>query len=606
MSSSTDDSDDLGRPLSVKEISQRAANFEWNANIPFKAWLRTAQTLQQEANIYFNEGNLGQAYLLFLRYSTLILDHLKTHPEYAHSKEAKQALRSKALTIDIVLRNLEKIKPALEAEYNEWNALYGKGLGEKEEKASGSGDKQDPSTYQQHAAKDPALSSANRLLDASEHQDLAIELAKQEIRSRDAKKRAARQAGVTEEEEQARRSAGFWDDWTQELADRQAREEETFREQMKLTRSWVDRDADKTPGDPNFSSPAPQSEQKYEQLGGLYLPIVSPLKKDSYRQEAAKIYYPSITKSTPLEYPHSLHLESRESSGQKPPVPPKPQRPHYSSNFDSNFDIEDEAPWPMSPGRPLSPPPLLPTKRRGSETLLTPQVPQSEYPRRPPKVPEHESKRPKKQQGVSFKAAAYLENGEPIRPIFLPSDLREKFLEKAEKNTKKGLEMCGILCGTAVNNALFIRCLLIPEQKCTSDTCETENEHSMLEYCINEDLLILGWIHTHPTQSCFMSSRDLHTQAGYQVMLPESIAIVCAPKFRPSYGIFRLTKPPGLQHILDCTHPALFHGHEVDNLYTEAIHPPGHVYEHDDMQWYIHDIRPESNGAGAGTSSMKF
>lgn len=39
-----------GRPLSVKEISERAQNFEWNDNIPFKHWLRTAQTLQQEVS----------------------------------------------------------------------------------------------------------------------------------------------------------------------------------------------------------------------------------------------------------------------------------------------------------------------------------------------------------------------------------------------------------------------------------------------------------------------------------------------------------------------------------------------------------------------------
>jgi STAM-binding protein len=56
----------------------------------------------------------------------------------------------------------------------------------------------------------------------------------------------------------------------------------------------------------------------------------------------------------------------------------------------------------------------------------------------------------------------------------------------------------------------------------------------MFDYCMNEDLLLLGWIHTHPTQTCFMSSRDLHTHAGYQVMMPESVAIVCAPKFQPS------------------------------------------------------------------------
>lgn len=46
-------------------------------------------------------------------------------------------------------------------------------------------------------------------------------------------------------------------------------------------------------------------------------------------------------------------------------------------------------------------------------------------------------------------------------------------------------------------------------------------------------------IHTHPTQSCFMSSLDLHTHASYQVMLAEAVAIVCAPNHDPSFGIFR-------------------------------------------------------------------
>lgn len=36
---------------------------------------------------------------------------------------------------------------------------------------------------------------------------------------------------------------------------------------------------------------------------------------------------------------------------------------------------------------------------------------------------------------------------------------------------------------------------------------------------------------THPTQTAFLSSVDLHTHCSYQMMLPESIAIVCSPKF---------------------------------------------------------------------------
>jgi STAM-binding protein len=62
------------------------------------------------------------------------------------------------------------------------------------------------------------------------------------------------------------------------------------------------------------------------------------------------------------------------------------------------------------------------------------------------------------------------------------------------------------------------------------------NEEELFDYCDKEELMVLGWIHTHPTQTCFMSSRDLHTHVGYQVMMPESIAIVCAPTKQPRYA----------------------------------------------------------------------
>ena len=102
------------------------------------------------------------------------------------------------------------------------------------------------------------------------------------------------------------------------------------------------------------------------------------------------------------------------------------------------------------------------------------------------------------------------------------------------------------------------------------------NESQLFDFVDAEpDLMILGWIHTHPSQTCFMSSRDLHTHAGYQMMLSESIAIVCAPsKGDVSHGgewnIFRLTDPPGKMAILECHKPGVFHPHDVEYLYTDA------------------------------------
>lgn len=41
----------------------------------------------------------------------------------------------------------------------------------------------------------------------------------------------------------------------------------------------------------------------------------------------------------------------------------------------------------------------------------------------------------------------------------------------------------------------------------------------------------IAMFQTHPTQTAFLSSVDLHTHSGYQIMMPEAIAIVVAPKY---------------------------------------------------------------------------
>lgn len=65
----------------------------------------------------------------------------------------------------------------------------------------------------------------------------------------------------------------------------------------------------------------------------------------------------------------------------------------------------------------------------------------------------------------------------------------------------------------------------------------------------------------------------------------------CANIALCSYGIFRLTKPPGLGHILDCRDSATFHQHSIDNIYTSAKWKPGHVCETSKLDFVVHDLR---------------
>ena len=213
----------------------------------------------------------------------------------------------------------------------------------------------------------------------------------------------------------------------------------------------------------------------------------SPERPSSSGTSGVRYSYPSIKHSSGIAYDSNALIGDRSYARNAAPARPAKQPMFY--------DIAAPAP--------------------------APKIPNDNVPRDP--TPDDEV------LDYTFKPAAYLENGTPLRCLFLPQKLRSEFLKIAHPNTRKSIETCGILCGTIVQNAVFISRLVIPEQEGTSDTCDMTNEGALFDYCESHDMMVFGWIHTHPTQSCFMSSRDLHTHGGFQVMMPEAVAIVCAP-----------------------------------------------------------------------------
>jgi STAM-binding protein len=432
----------------------------------------------QQARIYENEGNDQQAYLLLMRYATLVAENLSVHPS-AKDPENKRALKAATRAIPDVVTSLEILKPRIESRYEAWQIA---------QKGSNSipdfGGGPPRSRTFDLAESDPAIAGNASTIAAAEHRELAVQLAHKEIRRRDAARRATRQAGISEEEEHERRTAGLWDNWESALSSNGPVDDEfEQRRRMEDTRRRVDgpQDARADAGRKRLSKSHRTTAQPTPQ-------IARPI--GDYR-------YPSISKSQPLHYEdRQMDLRSSYANDALPPVPAKERL--YSTEINNI----------IAPARPEK-------------------QPIYESPS-PTPSPVHEA------SAYTFKPSAYLENGSPLRTLWLPNTLRERFLSIAAPNTRANLETCGILCGTLISNALFISKLVIPEQESTSDTCETVNESALFDYCDAEDLMVLGWIHTHPTQTCFMSSRDLHTHCGYQVMMPESIAIVCAPSKSPS------------------------------------------------------------------------
>lgn len=424
---------------------------------------------------------------MLYRHSVLVLKCLQTHPQF-RDPESRKAFRPLGKRIDRVIEGLEDIKPLVEAEYAEWERMTPATSKAAQSKPSTNSSSY-PSSYGDFAARDPSLSGNATILDASENQELAVELAQKELARRDTVRQANRHARV------------YGDTLLSSRTSQSQKVDLDLQSQMEAVRRATDSSHRDSYGNQEQSTRRPTHDATPQHY--MY-PSVSqsrPIDYDASRADRSSLAMPPPPGRPPKE--HMSILPPRESSRGPPNIPSRlPEVP-------SKLPFADRPTYPPTPAAAVVQPPL------------------------PPKAPVRGPPPPKKER-LAFKPGAYLENGDPIRSIFLPSKLRSAFLDVAAENTRKGLEMCGILCGTPINNALFVRCLLIPDQKCTSDTCETENESAVFDYCSGEDLMVLGWIHTHPTQTCFMSSRDLHTHAGYQVMMPESIAIVCAPKFTPS------------------------------------------------------------------------
>ncbi|XP_065351870.1 STAM-binding protein [Cloeon dipterum] len=164
-----------------------------------------------------------------------------------------------------------------------------------------------------------------------------------------------------------------------------------------------------------------------------------------------------------------------------------------------------------------------------------------------------------------------LHNQLGLRKVIIPSKLMPKFMSLAQKNTDQNTETCGILAGSMVKNQLYITHLLVPKQKGTPDSCTTMSEEEIFDFQDRQDLITFGWIHTHPSQTSFLSSVDLHTHCSYQRMMPEAVAIVCAPRYKET-GIYMLTTNYGLDFIANCKSTG-FHPHPSEPpLFTTAEH----------------------------------
>ncbi|XP_076846320.1 STAM binding protein b [Brachyhypopomus gauderio] len=233
-----------------------------------------------------------------------------------------------------------------------------------------------------------------------------------------------------------------------------------------------------------------------------------------------------------------------------------------------DFNVADSTPdnTPLIPGVQGPPMPYPPS----STPPQSPQCASSNHntPAVPGPAPPPTFDRSLKPGSINRPVNSTLVDG--LRQVAVPSELCNKFLHLANSNTTRAVETCGILCGRLTRNAFTVTHVIVPKQCGGPDYCDTENEEELFLVQDQQNLITLGWIHTHPTQTAFLSSVDLHTHCSYQLMLPEAIAIVCSPKFNET-GYFRLTDY-GMEEISTCTQKG-FHPHPKEPpLFTGGSH----------------------------------
>jgi len=267
---------------------------------------------------------------------------------------------------------------------------------------------------------------------------------------------------------------------------------------------------------------------------------------------------PSFSPTTPPPAPAVYHPSSIEHS-----LALDAQRPPYNP---SNYEL------PSAPSASPSAPSASPSAPPASPSAPPPSDPPPSYDRCVKPAPVASLPPPSVNPVPTFDRSAkpQMSNSSSIRTVILPQDLIPTFLRIAKMNSDRGIETLGTLGGSLRNNRLVISHLVIPRQTGKSDSCTMEGLEDVWDVHDRENIIFLGWIHTHPEYDVFLSSVDMHNQYEWQHMLPEALAIVCSIKFDKT-GFLSLTEA-GLQEIGRCD-KVNFHPHSKEPpLFEEATH----------------------------------
>ncbi|XP_024020265.1 AMSH-like ubiquitin thioesterase 1 [Morus notabilis] len=471
-------------------IAASAQKLSVDNRISLRYYYRIADNILKQGNIFREENNIIDLYVMLLRFSSLVSDTIPCHRDYRSSPKSKKDYLKKSLLNAII--ELEDLKPAVQQKVNELNRKY--------------------------------AHQTNRRTQYNQ---------KDSLEWPSAKKQTFRVHDVTRPARSTVQGSTYGNARVQQLS-YPSPVEDRFRKLSLRPR----------PNDDTLS--------RHSILGpnGLHGQWQPPTADKGIR-------YPSITDLSPIEIRSQQPVEQERTSNkdgsclehERLPLESTPTQTNddnHTSQIEESCSLisfeETETPARLEVIRQPSPPPVL-----AEVQDLIPAV---------------SSQMSEAECGVDVLSADESIRAESPLQLHISTTMMENFMKLAKSNTDKNLETCGVLAGSLKNRKFYVTALIIPKQESTSDSCQTTNEEDIFEVQDKRSLFPLGWIHTHPTQSCFMSSIDLHTHYSYQIMLPESVAIVMAPRDTSrNHGIFRLTTPGGMSVIRQCQQRG-FHPHD--------------------------------------------
>lgn len=533
----------------------------------------------------------------------LVLSHLPKHPE-ARTPEGKAALKKANLSLETALKKLEDLKPRLDARYD----AYIRKTRSARSSSISSNLSSHSTTADRYVAYNPDASRTRH----SQHRDSGSHW--------HSGSSSSRSYSPYSQSTQTLDSTAYALEMARheyEKREKARREQQLKKAQESGTNIVTDSMGHEVK---RVSAPSEQSIAYMDGWNSMAGSLASTYQKPQYEPARERFRSRQDDPDDLSQRIQALSMMQQQSLGydgypglirdSRPPSRPTNQVGSWTGSYPSvpkrTYDIDSilipSPPPPQYQSIPKPPPkqPLQPSLPRKipistpSPDLPLPQSLRSGAPPIPDKIPAEESK-PAITKNFYQPSDQILESGTSLRTVFLPQTLISTFLGIAHSHSQRNLEFCAILAGELLQNAFFISRLIIPPQVSTSDTCAMTDENLLFSYCSQEDLMVLGWIHTHPSQSCFMSSVDCHTHWGFQWQLGESIAVVCAVKER-EWGVFRLTDPPGQQVVGKCTKQG-FHEHDTGgrgDVYRECRRDNGrggHVVLVEHMAVEIVDLR---------------